>query len=153
MKTKDLAALAALAAGAYGLKQAKDVDSALGRMKYDKMAKDLGYPVDRNDFYAKRGWDKYAEGLAASDEELSAARRKAAYEELNPEGRKGPRRTPMVDRYGNPVSTSSGFAYTEGYKKGGAVKSASSRADGIAQRGKTKGKIIMCGGGMARGKK
>ena len=29
----------------------------------------------------------------------------------------------------------------KGYKKGGAVKSASSRADGIAQRGKTRGKI------------
>lgn len=28
------------------------------------------------------------------------------------------------------------------YKKGGAVKSASSRADGIAQRGKTRGKIV-----------
>ena len=34
--------------------------------------------------------------------------------------------------------------------KGG---SASSRGDGIAQRGKTKGTMIMCGGGMARGKK
>jgi len=31
------------------------------------------------------------------------------------------------------------------YAKGG---SASSRADGCAQRGKTKGTIIMCGGGM-----
>ena len=31
------------------------------------------------------------------------------------------------------------------YAKGG---SASSRADGIAQRGKTRGKIVMCGGGM-----
>lgn len=28
------------------------------------------------------------------------------------------------------------------YKKGGAVKSASARADGIAQRGKTKGRIV-----------
>ena len=28
------------------------------------------------------------------------------------------------------------------YKKGGAVKSASSRADGIAQRGKTKGRMV-----------
>ena len=37
--------------------------------------------------------------------------------------------------------------------KGGKVSSASSRADGIAQRGKTKGTMIMCGGGMARGKK
>lgn len=31
--------------------------------------------------------------------------------------------------------------------------SASSRADGIAQRGKTKGTIVMCGGGMYKGKK
>jgi hypothetical protein len=38
-------------------------------------------------------------------------------------------------------------------KKGGSVSSASSRGDGIAQRGKTKGTMIMCGGGMARGKK
>ena len=32
------------------------------------------------------------------------------------------------------------------YKKGGSV-SASRRADGIAQRGKTKGVMVMCGGG------
>jgi hypothetical protein len=36
---------------------------------------------------------------------------------------------------------------------GGSVSSASSRADGIAQRGKTNCKIVMCGGGMARGRK
>lgn len=40
-----------------------------------------------------------------------------------------------------------------GFKKGGAVKSASSRADGIAQRGKTRGTVVMCGGGMYKGKK
>ena len=34
--------------------------------------------------------------------------------------------------------------------KGG---TASARADGIAQRGKTKGTFVMCGGGMARGKR
>lgn len=39
---------------------------------------------------------------------------------------------------------------TRGMKKGG---TASSRADGIAQRGKTRGTMVMCGGGMARGKK
>jgi len=38
-------------------------------------------------------------------------------------------------------------AATKNMKKGG---SASSRADGIAQRGKTKGKMVMCGGGMAK---
>jgi len=36
------------------------------------------------------------------------------------------------------------------YAKGG---SASSRADGIAQRGKTRGTMVMCSGGMAKGKK
>ena len=35
-----------------------------------------------------------------------------------------------------------------GMKKGGSVSSASKRADGIAQRGKTRGTIVMCGGGM-----
>lgn len=34
--------------------------------------------------------------------------------------------------------------------KGG---SASSRADGIAQRGKTRGTMVMCGGGMTKGRK
>ena len=35
------------------------------------------------------------------------------------------------------------------YKAGGKVASASKRADGIAQRGKTKGTMVaMCGGGM-----
>jgi len=33
------------------------------------------------------------------------------------------------------------------YKKGGAVRSASKRGDGIAQRGKTRGTLVMCGGG------
>ena len=40
-----------------------------------------------------------------------------------------------------------------GYKKGGKVSSASSRADGCATKGKTRGTMIaMCGGGMAKGK-
>jgi hypothetical protein len=34
------------------------------------------------------------------------------------------------------------------YAKGGTT--ASKRADGIAQRGKTKGTIVMCGGGMSK---
>lgn len=39
------------------------------------------------------------------------------------------------------------------YKKGGSVGSASKRADGIAQRGKTRGtNVAMCGGGMAKRK-
>ena len=38
-------------------------------------------------------------------------------------------------------------------KSGGRVSSASRRADGIAQRGKTRGTtVVMCGGGYAKGK-
>jgi hypothetical protein len=40
-------------------------------------------------------------------------------------------------------------SYTE-MANGGSVGSASKRADGIAQRGKTRGKMVMCGGGMAK---
>ena len=40
-----------------------------------------------------------------------------------------------------------------GMKAGGKVGSASSRADGCAVRGKTKGTIVMCGGGYMKGKK
>ena len=39
-----------------------------------------------------------------------------------------------------------------GMKKGGSVSSASKRADGIAQRGKTRGTMVACGGGYMKGK-
>jgi hypothetical protein len=41
----------------------------------------------------------------------------------------------------------------KGYASGGSVSSASSRGDGIASRGKTRGTMVMCGGGMAKGGK
>lgn len=51
---------------------------------------------------------------------------------------------PKVDTMGN----------VTGMKKGGKVSSASSRADGCAVKGKTKGTMVaMCGGGYAKGKK
>ena len=40
-----------------------------------------------------------------------------------------------------------------GMKSGGKVSSASKRADGCAVRGKTKGTMVMCGGGYMKGKK
>ena len=43
---------------------------------------------------------------------------------------------PEAARQGRPEGA------TEGYKKGGKVSSASSRGDGIAQRGKTKGRMV-----------
>jgi len=54
----------------------------------------------------------------------------------------------------NPKSTAGAGQGTRGVPKGMAKGgSASSRADGCAERGKTKGTMIMCGGGMTRGKK
>jgi hypothetical protein len=41
-------------------------------------------------------------------------------------------------------------AKAAGMKKGGSVGSASKRADGIAVKGKTRGTMVMCGGGMAK---
>ena len=41
----------------------------------------------------------------------------------------------------------------DAYKKGGKVSSASKRADGIAQRGKTRGTMVACGGGYMKGGK
>lgn len=38
--------------------------------------------------------------------------------------------------------------YPDDFAEGGKVSSASARADGIAQRGKTRGTIVMCSGGM-----
>ena len=46
----------------------------------------------------------------------------------------------------NPVKTGSLSPFN--MKKGGKVSSASKRADGCAVRGKTKGTVVMCGGGM-----
>lgn len=50
-------------------------------------------------------------------------------------------------------TASTGAPETSAFKKGGKVSSASSRGDGIAMRGKTRGTMVMCGGGMARSKK
>lgn len=131
MDARDLAALALLAGGIKAFKDRSDRSDKEGKKK-----------------------DPYAAGRAATKAELSAARRKAAREELNREDRIGGPRSPLVDRYGDPVTTRyGGYAHTEDIpdpavsganfkmKKGGVV-SASKCADGIAQRGKTRGKIV-----------
>ena len=50
------------------------------------------------------------------------------------------------------AGTNMGMGST-GMKSGGSVSSASKRADGIAIKGKTKGTMVMCSGGMAYSKK
>jgi hypothetical protein len=75
-----------------------------------------------------------------------------------------PRRDPEALTETNKPGTSTRYENTDtsdmAYKRGGAVKkmasggmTASKRADGIAQRGKTRGTMVMCGGGMSYGKK
>lgn len=56
-------------------------------------------------------------------------------------------------KFGLEMMKNSKPSNVESKAKGGKISSASSRADGIAQRGKTKGTFVMCGGGMARGKR
>jgi len=63
------------------------------------------------------------------------------------QGQAGGDGTPVKYTYNPDTQT-----YTQ-MAKGGKVMSASKRADGIAQRGKTKGTMVMCGGGYAKGKK
>lgn len=75
------------------------------------------------------------------DEPVSKAPTKAPAPKVPPtKPIKYPDSTPVDD----PVSKNA---------KGGKISSASSRADGIAERGKTKGTLIMCGGGYMKGKK
>ena len=56
----------------------------------------------------------------------------------------------MEARYGSKEETQMPRTDEMGsaYKKGGMT--ASKRADGIAQRGKTRGTMVMCGGGMSK---
>ena len=54
-----------------------------------------------------------------------------------------------ADKGKPPQDKDSGSAPVKKMSKGG---SASSRADGIAQRGKTRGTMVMCGGGMTKRK-
>lgn len=53
-----------------------------------------------------------------------------------------------TDKKGMPEQPGSGIVVKKA--KGGSIGSASSRADGIAQRGKTRGTIVACGGGMMK---
>jgi len=55
-----------------------------------------------------------------------------------------PMRSPMP---GMPTKPGMAAARPGGMKKGGATHRCHDRADGCAEKGHTKGKIVMCGGG------
>jgi hypothetical protein len=134
MKNKDLLALAALAGGLYGLNEAGKVDRSLEKMKVAGGARDVS-GTKFMDAMDEMNRDEYRNATA---DELKRARLRAVREEPALRGA-------IVDSSGMPVrsvSTRSGYARSGQYKKGGMVKSASVRADGIAKRGKTKGRIV-----------
>ena len=91
----------------------------------------------------------------ASDEDrymgrLKAASEKAIMQQQNEKILKDYKATQARQKEANQAA-SLGMDYK---KRGGKVSSASSRADGIAQRGKTRGTMaVMCGGGMTKGKR
>lgn len=144
-RKKDLAAMAAFAATMAGLNEARKVDKSLGP-KVDLRADGSPDPypkkkrVSSAELRASR--DSLQDELTredhgtASPARLERARAAAIQEEPSLRG-------VMVDSSGMPIRSGSGFLKSGKYKKGGAVKSksASSRADGIAQRGKTKGRM------------
>jgi hypothetical protein len=89
-------------------------------------------------------------GKPPTDPEGVPATKKAAPKPPTPKKTAPPKDT--VFREGMPVPQDIDGASVSKKAKGGSI-SASSRADGIAQRGKTRGTMVMCGGGMARGKR
>lgn len=108
-----------------------------------------------------------AEGRAAAAEARAAqaaAKKKAAQAKRDAKdpvmnARPGADKARPASKYETDEPMNISFGYKRGgvvkkFAKGGSVSSASSRADGIAIRGKTKGTLSkMCGGGMYKGKK
>ena len=94
---------------------------------------------------------------AAAKKKAAQAKRDAKDPVMN--ARPGADKVKPASRYETDEPIDISFGYKRGgavkkFAKGGSVSSASSRADGIAIRGKTKGTISkMCGGGMYKGKK
>lgn len=91
---------------------------------------------------ASKAYDRAMPEADTTTGKLAGARKPAGGMPGLPRSRrKSEASMPNVDTMGNAT----------GYKKGGMT--ASSRADGIAQRGKTRGtNVAMCGGGMTKRK-
>lgn len=83
-------------------------------------------------------------------EDVAEAKRRAKAEETyNKLSTIAPSPKPAASAAKPAASAASAASSPKKMAKGG---SASARADGIAQRGKTRGTMVMCGGGMARGR-
>jgi hypothetical protein len=141
-RKKDLAAMAAFAATMYGLNEAKKVDRSLGKMKSPPVeAKSDGLSPERKAYWAEttRGDKEKNDAWWAAQKQ-----REAAYDK-KPDSDAPERSTDKLVESATTIPLDSGNAEVSKPKmaRGGAVKSsASKRADGIAQRGKTKGRMV-----------
>ena len=109
----------------------------------DEMAAQGRYDTSRN--YVSRSGDYVSSGKKSFDtEKESVPPDMSSYK---------PRREPKPLTEVTKPGTNTNYENTSEdiYKKGGLT--ASRRGDGIAQRGKTRGTIVMCGGGYMKGKK
>ena len=107
------------------------------RRKAEQMDFEARYPV------SKKLQDKIDKGSNSLERALSFGATPAA---LAVEGVKnaitGNKQRSEEDMSELAREVARGGAKIEGYKKGGSVSSASSRADGCAKRGKTRGRIV-----------
>jgi len=127
---------------------------------------DIGRAIDESTGIGKKLVNKLAgsaiDKMAAGEDQVELSKEaKARIERGDLESSK-PMQESVRRRAGGkrmPGDVDSRRAYEEGegeevgYKKGGKVSSASKRADGIAQRGRTRGTIVACGGGYMKGKR
>jgi hypothetical protein len=128
-------AAAAALQGGYDLGRDLDERTGIGKKIIDKT---VGPSIDRavasqdRVMLSPEAKARIAAGELEEKAEAPKARRRVSESE-SPEGKLRPGRNPEID---DETRENAG-----GYKRGGGVVSASRRADGIAQRGKTKGKM------------
>lgn len=109
--------------------------SKIGASVYKKTAGPHGFEVKKATKARDEADDEVKRETkgASGTESLDAKREREAYDEFRRESRdlEYPSRADMIL-----------MGATPDYKKGGKVSSASARADGIAMRGKTRGKMV-----------
>jgi hypothetical protein len=134
-RTGGRAGLAALASEAgYALGRKIDEETGVGKKLIDKT---VGPSIDRaiasKDRVTLSPEAKARIEAGELEEKASVKPMKRAMDSASPEGKMRPGRNEEID---DETRESAG-----GYKRGGKVNSASRRGDGIAQRGKTRGKM------------
>jgi hypothetical protein len=104
--------------------------------------------------YSKKAGAAYDKAMPEADTTFGKLKGKSAFQNKfqYPESAQSPKSkfiSPEEDKftYGD-TEGGARLMYRKPMKAGGIT--ASSRADGIAQRGKTRGTIVMCGGGMSK---